>query len=255
MQTHTGELSDVSRYIESKKHLRLEDMQPDYEAHIKAVNQFVPITAATRMLEVGTGTGWFPLLCVKNGLQCKGFEISQQLIDHAYSWGKEYGIEPDIELGNIEQREIGSNDFDVIWANSVFEHIEQWRLALDRVYRALAPGGAFFFISTNKFRFKSSEYDFPLYDWLPDGLRYKLRIARQGPEIMKLGIDFNQFRYPQLRRIFRETGFKQIYDRMDIARIEGEGWKPQLVRAARSNKLVRETMLTFCDATVFVCVK
>lgn len=254
MEIHS-DLSDVSRYLASKKHLRLEDMQPDYEAHIKAVSQFLPITPASRMIEVGTGTGWFPLLCEKNGLQCEGLEISSQLIQHAVEWGAGYNLHPNIRLGNIEDQGIGENLYDVVWSNSVFEHIEKWRLALDRIYAALKPGGALFFISTNKFRFKSSEYDFPLYDWLPDRMRYDLRIARQGPDIMKLGIDFNQFRYPQLRRVFRETGFTRLYDRIDVSHVEGDGLKPRLVRLARANPVMREIILTFCDATVFVCVK
>jgi hypothetical protein len=33
----------------------------------------------------------------------------------------------------------------------------------------------------NKFSLKSGEYAFPLYGWLPNSLRYKLRIAGQGP--------------------------------------------------------------------------
>lgn len=255
MDIHCGDLADVSRYLTSKQHLRLEDMQTDYEAHIRAVSQFKPITRDSRMIEIGTGTGWFPLLCEQNGLQCEGLEISRQLIDHAVTWGAKYGLHPKIQLGNIEDQGIGENLYDVVWANCVFEHIEKWRLALDRIYAGLKPGGAFFFISTNKFRFKSSEYDFPLYDWLPDRLRYRLRIARQGPEVMKLGIDFNQFRYPQLRKVFRETGFRQIHDRIAVARVEGEGWKPRLIRAARANPVAREVILTFCDATVFVCLK
>jgi SAM-dependent methyltransferase len=254
MEIHS-ELSDVSRYLASKQHLRLEDMKPDYDAHIRAVSKFKPIAPSSRMIEVGTGTGWFPLLCEQSGLHCEGLEISPQLIEHAEQWGARYGLKPKIRLGNIEEAGIGENLYDVVWSNSVFEHIEQWRLALNHIYTALKPGGALFFISTNKFRFKSSEYDFPLYDWLPDQMRYRLRVARQGPEIMKLGIDFNQFRYPQLRRVFRETGFTKIYDRIDVSRVEGEGLKHRMVRMARSNPLLREVILTFCDATVFVCLK
>ncbi|MGA2770181.1 MAG: hypothetical protein ABSG26_05135 [Bryobacteraceae bacterium] len=62
--------------------------------------------------------------------------------------------------------------------------------------RTAAPGIEFSFVS--------SEYrGVPLYGWLPNALRYRLRVAVHAPDIMKLGIDFNQFTYFGLRRVFK----------------------------------------------------
>ena len=44
-----------------------------------------------------------------------------------------------------------------------------------------------------------------------------MRGARQGQDIMKLGIDFHQFTYPQLRGYFREVGFSTV---MDFVRLQ-----------------------------------
>ena len=46
-----------------------------------------------------------------------------------------------------------------------------------------------FFESTCKFSFTSAEYRFPLYGWLPNQLRYRLRIATEAPhhEQLRLG--------------------------------------------------------------------
>ena len=68
----------------------------------------------------------------------------------------------------------------------------------------------FWFDSTNKFSFVSGEYEFPLYGWLPNSWRFKLRRWKQGDDIMKLGIDFNQFTYPMLRRAFKRAGFSAV---------------------------------------------
>ena len=253
MEIHHEELSDVSRYLHKKGHLTLDDMRSDYESYIRVIRRFAPLTPETSILEIGTGTGWFPLMCKLNGLKCKGIEISPQLIEFARSLGNSHGVEPDIELGNIETTDIGESKYDVIVSNSVFEHIEDWRYALGRVYRALKPGGMFWFASTNKFAFVSSEYDFPLYGWLPDRWRYRFRISRQGPDIMKLGIDFNQFTYPGLRRAFRQAGFSKIQDRIDV--FDAKGWKKTAVAVVRRTPPLKELVLTFCDATSFVCIK
>jgi len=256
MKVHNEPLSDVIRYLDQKKDLTLEDMRPDYESYLRVVRQFMELTPQTRMLEIGTGTGWFPLLCKLEGLTCKGLEISPQLIEHARELGRKYGVEPDIELGNIEEYHLEADYFDAVIANSVFEHIEHWPNALQHVYRTLKPGGIFFFISTNKFSLKSYEYDFPLYGWLPDQWRYRLRIARQGPDIMKLGIDFNQFTYPGLRRAFRQAGFSKSYDRvqvMDLSRFSG--LKRTAGQILKTIPPIKGTFLLFSGATLFVCIK
>src|SRR5262249_22022226 len=154
--------------------------------------------------------------------------------------GRQHGLEPDIEQGNVEQTDIGDSLYDAIYANSVFEHIEHWPIALRRIYRALKPGGFFFFTSTNKFSFTSDEYSTPFYGWLPNRWRYRLRVARQGPDIMKLGIDFNQFTYPQLRRAFREVGFLRFYDRIELVDTDRfTSWRKALLNLGKRSRLVR----------------
>jgi SAM-dependent methyltransferase len=170
--------------------------------------------------------------------------------------GAANGIVPDIELGNVEDTDIGTEEYDVIVASSVFEHVEKWYDGLKRVYRALRPGGVLFFESTNKFSLKSGEYPFPLYGWMPDRLRYRFRIMVQGPEVMKLGIDFNQFRYPLLRRVLREIGFKTILDVVDLSDLGRlRGLKKAIMATAKRNALARHILLTFMEATTLVCTK
>jgi SAM-dependent methyltransferase len=257
MQIHHEELAEIQRFIDNEKHYGLQGKAAQYERYLRCIGKARKVDAGTRMLEVGTGTGWFPLLCKANGLQCKGLEISPQLIKVARELGAENGIEPDIELGNIEDTDIGIEEYDVIVASSVFEHVEKWYEGLRTVYRALRPGGVLFFESTNKFALKHWEYQrVPLYGWLPDALRYRLRIMAQGPEIMKLGIDFNQFRYPQLRRALREIGFKTILDAVDLSDLGRlRGLKKALMASAKRYALARSILLTFMDATTLVCTK
>jgi SAM-dependent methyltransferase len=256
MKIHHEALPEIRRYINNQKHYGLEGKLPQYGRYIRLISSGRKLDAETRMLEVGTGMGWFPILCKANGLQCKGLEISPQLIDAALELGAANGIEPDIELGNVEDTDIGTESYDVVVASSVFEHVERWYDGLKRIYRALRPGGVLFFESSNKFSLKATEYRLPLYGWLPDKLRYRLRIMAQGPEIMKLGIDFNQFRYPQLRRVFREIGFKTILDAVDLADLGRlRGLRRTVVATAKRNRLVRSAVLTFMDATTLVCTK
>jgi ubiquinone/menaquinone biosynthesis C-methylase UbiE len=258
MQIHQDHSQDAARYIENKSHLGLDDMEPAFQNYTRHIKRHKRLDDPNlRILEVGTGTGWFQLMCKLRGISCKGIDISPQLIAHAKSIGAAYGVEPDIELGNIENISIADSSYDVVVAMSIFEHVQDWQTAMGHVYRILKPGGVLVFESSNKFSFTSGEYNFPLYGWMPDAWRYALRIRRQGPDVMRLGIDFHQFRYPLLRRAFRKMGFRIIEDRFDLSdpvRI-GSPLKRAVLLLCKRFRPIRHVALTFVETTNFVCVK
>jgi SAM-dependent methyltransferase len=250
-------LPEIDRYIWNKKQLELQDYDASFDEYLRVISRFIAVGPDTKILEIGTGTGWFPILCQMKGICCKGLEISPQLITFARELGKPFGIEPDIELGNIEDGHIGTALYDVIIAQSVFEHVEHWEKAIQNVFAALRPGGLFLFSSTNKFSFVSGECRFPLYGWLPNRWRYGLRVARQGPEIMKLGIDFNQFTYPLLRRAFEKAGFSRVLDRVEISSPDQVSchWKGTVLRACKQVRRLKDLVLSFSHLTTFACIK
>lgn len=257
MQVHKEALPDVDRFLQMHGGYGLSHFRSEYEAILRNIGDYKELRPGLKVLEVGCGTGWFPVAMQLDGYDCEGVEISWQLKEKADQMARESGLESSgIRVGNIEEEDIGENRYDVIVCNSVFEHIENWRLALQRVHRALKPGGVFLFSSTNKFSFTSGEHWFPLYGWLPDGMRYGLRKMFQGPQIMKLGIDFNQFRYPLLRAEFEKLGFTTIHDRIDMKDPEQfTGVKRLVFRLAKASGLFKSLVLTFNPATLFTCVK
>lgn len=253
------EIRDVTSYIEANKHIKLEDKEPIFEVIIKYIQKFKIINKDTKILEIGSGTGWFPILCKKKGFICKGLEINPHLVEYAQQFGLKYGIEPDIELGNIEKIDIGTSKYDIIVACSTFEHIKHWQEGIKKVFNALKPGGIFYFSSTNKFSLKTSEYNFPFYGWLPNSWRYCLRIFRQGEKIMEWGIDFNQFTYFQLRRFFKNVGFSKIWDPIDSLDPYNLNspklWKKIVLKILRNSKPLKDLSLLFADVTEFICIK
>ena len=256
MRIHEQQPQAIKDYIANHRHVTLADEERTFQNYMARISKFKTVDASTKMLEIGVGTGWFPILCKAKGLSCKGLDISPHLIEYAMTLGAQLGVRPDLELANIEDYELGKEQYDAIIASSVFEHVEHWEAALQKVFDALRPGGVLFFESTNKFSLKSGEFNFRFYNWFPDFVRYRLRIALQGPDIMHLGIDFNQFRYGQLRRVFQQMGFRRIVDSLDLADVSSKtGWKKAAISAARKSRVVRTLVLTFMEVTTFVCVK
>jgi SAM-dependent methyltransferase len=231
----------------------------EFAAIVKLIRRYRPVDRTTPLLEIGTGTGWFQILCLQEGIPACGLEIDQQLVAHARQVAARHGLTLDLTAGSLDDVELGDARYDVVVATSTFEHVKDWRGGLAKVYRALRPGGAFSFGSTNKFSFINTEYDFPLYGWYPDAVRYRLRQYVQGPDIMQWGIDFNQFTHPQLRRTFRQLGFRGVYDRVDAldpGTLAHPTWQKRLLLdVLKRVPGARSVALTFVPTTLFVCVK
>jgi SAM-dependent methyltransferase len=253
------DLHVVEGFLSDQRKLTLQDFLPVFESTLKRIRKFKEINPSTKILEVGTGSGWFPILCKKNGIACEGIEICPQLVEYAYELGQTNGVKPDIHLGNIEEEDIGLSRYDVIIALSTFEHVEHWQRGLRKIYDALKPGGLFYFYSTNRFSVRSGEFNMPFYGWLPDRWRYRIRVARSGEEIMKLGIDFNQFNHIQLKRFFSELGYQKVVDQFGIIEtsdiVYPKRWKVVVLKLFHYVKPLRWLGLVFAGGTLFICIK
>jgi SAM-dependent methyltransferase len=222
---------------------------------------FHPIGAQIEMLEVGVGTGWFPVMCALRGLNCEGLEVNPLYAEHARRLARQHGVDIVVHEGSIADNILGDARYDVIFATSVFEHVERYEEGLRNVYRALRPGGVFYFYSTNRFSLRSGEYpSLPLYGWLPDRLRYRFRVWRQGEAIMKSGgIDFNQFTYWQLKRLFGAIGFTRSLDMIEFLdddnMVAPTAWKRYVLRLLKKVSPLRSVARVFASGNCFICIK
>jgi len=225
------------------------------------MRKFHALTPETEIFEVGVGTGWFLLLCAEKGFHCRGIELNPMYARHALELGRKYGHELEIEEGSIETTPLGTERYDIVFASSVFEHVRDYEAGIRNVYRALRPGGLFYFYSTNRFSLRSGEYPgLPLYGWLPDSVRHRFRVWRQGEAIVESShIDFNQFTHRQLERLFRRVGFTTVVDRLTFLREEDisvpQPWKTAALRLLRTVPPLGKVARTFTLGTTFICIK
>jgi SAM-dependent methyltransferase len=259
VQVHQSSLQTIDHYLSTEGQRPVEAYEVAYRKFVRLASRFHRLGRGTRILEVGIGTGAFLVLCAQNGFECVGLDISPQLIEFAGRRARERGVRLDLRLGNIEDARLEAAAFDVVIADSVFEHVEDWRAGVARVATALRPGGVFIFSSTNRFSPRSGEFWLPFYGWLPNGIRYWLRRTLEGPDVMRLGIDFHQFTYRTLRRALRGAGFSRVYDVADLLDPERLNqrawWKVALLRGMQRSRTMRHTMLTFWPSTELVAVK
>jgi SAM-dependent methyltransferase len=89
-----------------------------------------------RLLDVGTGFGFFLVEMKKRGWEAAGVEISQKAMDYARDV-----IGVVIFAGPLEKADLPDNHFDAVTAFYVIEHISQPLDFLRECHRILKPGG------------------------------------------------------------------------------------------------------------------
>ncbi len=99
-------------------------------------------------LEVGCGRGAGMRIILKewNAAQVIGFDLDREQIELADRY-----IQPQdrpktkLLVGNAAAMAFVDNKFDAVFDYGILHHIPAWKAALAEIYRALKPGGQFFF--------------------------------------------------------------------------------------------------------------
>jgi len=120
-----------------------------------------------------------------------------------------------------------SASFDLVFNNSLLEHVPAWRAVLAETARVLRPGGVFVMYTTNRTCPLQQEVNhFPFYPWLPDPLQRRVLawIMAHRRDMVNF-TDYpavNWFTFGGMRRAFREVGLEP-YDRLDLLARERVG--------------------------------
>ena len=102
----------------------------------RAANLLKQYGSKGRLLDVGTGFGFFLVEMKKRGWETAGVEISQKAIDYA---GDVLGLT--IYPGPLEKAAFPDNDFDAVTGFYIVEHLSHPMAFLRECYRILKPGG------------------------------------------------------------------------------------------------------------------
>jgi len=90
-----------------------------------------------KLLEIGCGSGDFLMEAKSRGFEVEGLEYSE----HAASDANTRLCGPAVRVGSPEKKCLPTNEYDVIGAFDVIEHLRDPKQSLDYLYAALKPGG------------------------------------------------------------------------------------------------------------------
>ncbi len=197
-----------------------------------------------RLLDVGCGIGVYAEFWQSRGLRVTAVDVDAEQVALASRRSQEQGLGIRYEVASGDHLPFAAGSFDIVYANSLLEHVEDWERCLNEWIRLLAPGGLLWVETTNVLCPRQGEFRWlPLYSWWPGFLkRIVVRLAK-GPLPALANYSpcpaLHWFSYFQLERFFQKRGLA-VRDRFDCLDSSRVGWGKRMIRqAALASRLGR----------------
>lgn len=117
------------------------------------------------VLDVGSGYGHTARELARTCRSVVGLEPMTDLHETAVGLSEDVG-NLSFLLGGVEQL-TDAGRFDLVVLDNVYEHLPDQRLALERITRALRPGGVLYLLVPNRLWPIEAHYRLPFLGWLP----------------------------------------------------------------------------------------
>lgn len=197
------------------------------------------------VLDLACGSGHQTLAWAERGFRVAGIDFDRDLL----SAGRERlrraagdTITARWTCGDATQLPYADASFDVVFNNSLLEHVPAWEQVLSETARVLRPGGVFVMYTTNRTCPVQQEVNhFPLYSWLPDPIQRRVLawIMKHRRDLVNF-TDFpavNWFTFGGMSGAFRAVGLEP-FDRLDLMARRGTGGLRGLLARAMSRSVV-----------------
>ncbi len=220
-------------------------------------------TDRRRVAVVGCGQDPYSLRhLLDRGYDATGVEPIEEFVELARN---SIGDHDRVLLGCAESLPLQAGTQDVVWLESVLEHVDSVQTSLAEAYRVLAPGGLLYVKTTNRWRMSlvgtNHEFRVPFFNWFPAivkecyvfaHLHYKPHLANFTPRPA-----VHWFTYPELCKLGREAGFAQFYSLLDVLSLDSSHMKrglfrSLLVRLARRSLWIKALGLSQVGGTIFM---
>ena len=138
--TKSEVLANHERYVERKALYKRFGYDIEQERSF-IIEKARPISG--RILEAGTGKGYFTLALAQEGVHFTSFDISEAEQKYALLNLMYYGLEQQahFDIANAECLAYEAGSFDVIFTVNMVHHLSSARKVCDELVRVLAPSG------------------------------------------------------------------------------------------------------------------
>ncbi len=205
------------------------------------------VTAPLDVLDLACGSGHQSLAWAERGFRVHGLDLDHALLVAGRERVRRAAGER-LNVcwthGHATRLPYREGSFDVVFNNSLLEHVPAWREVLAETARVLRPGGVFVMYTTNRACPLQQEVNhFPFYPWLPDPVQRRVLawIMKHRRDLVNF-TEFpavNWFTFGGMRRAFRAVGLEP-YDRLDLlARMGTPGLRGRVARSLARNDALK----------------
>jgi ubiquinone/menaquinone biosynthesis C-methylase UbiE len=215
-------LAELADETFAAMHGGAEDAGPRIDRLLLRFRRLTPLRDGARIAVVGCGPVPQPLRILRDrGFEVTGIEPVESFVERA----NQYLGDRIVRVGAAESIPLPDGSQDVVFLESVLEHVDSPELSLTEVFRVLRPGGFAYVTTTNRHTIAypdNGEFTVGLFGKLPRlvkesyvfaHLHYRPTLARytQRPAV-------HWFSYGDLCRLGRQVGFYQFYSTLDLRR-------------------------------------
>jgi SAM-dependent methyltransferase len=206
-----------------------------------------------RCLDMGCGSGSALIALQVLGATAVGIDKMMTGDDQALARVRAavYGMEVAISEGDATRLDFADGSFDVVFSNSVVEHVAEVDSYVSEAFRVLRPGGWFILTSDNRVYPREGHTGVWFGHWLPypafrSLANRKLGHAREAP------LEVYPRSYRRYRRMGIEAGFLPRAGRLDsvLASSASSSLKNRVARYLKASRLpvdlvFRDTLVVF----------
>lgn len=103
--------------------------------------RYLPRGRSLRVLDVGTGSGFFAVLLAALGHQVTGIDLTEKMIEAARNTVQGLGLEADLRVMDAERPDFPDRSFDVVVSRNLTWNLPHLEEAYAQWRRVLKPGG------------------------------------------------------------------------------------------------------------------
>lgn len=124
------------------KDQRIREFYSDkHELWMEEIRPFLPERKKLKILDVGTGTGFFTFLLTAEGYDVTGIDLTEEMIEGAQQTAKILDMDAEFLLMDAENPEFEDESFDFIITRNLTWALPHIDIAYCQWYRLLKPGG------------------------------------------------------------------------------------------------------------------
>lgn len=169
-----------------------------------------------KILDVGTGTGFFAILLSRASYQVTGIDLTESMILHARELARKYECDAAFEVMDAENLLFEDESFDLVIARNVTWTLPNASKAYAEWMRVLKPGGVLLNYDAD---YGAACFTTPEEKLPADHAHNRIgRLLMRECEKIKSGMDISKVRRPGWdEAVFREMGYQNISINRDVS--------------------------------------